>query len=279
MTPKTKKTHNTIMDWLDSGKKFLETAKQIGYERERSTVAQLAVAFFALIYFLVSLNAPDGWGPAFVGLSLCYLAAFLALGSRWFWARWFAGGLGWSGAMVGVMSLVMVGWHPALGIYTLFHGLVVAMLRGKKVAALYELQPAWQKRFDMDEFGVTRLGKAVTRGSASLPTLILWALAPRDGEGTLLTLVGLVLAISGLAAILRLRTWGLLALGAAAASVVGVALVFPDLTLGAQSTMGLEQVGLWQLLGSPAVAAGWTAAALLPFVVPIWKALRLPVRR
>ena len=87
--------------------------------------------------------------------------------------------------MVGLMSLVMVGWHPSLAIYTGFHALIVGALWASKMAARYELQTGWRERYGMDEFGVTRLGKAVTRGSASLPTLIMWALAPREGQGLL----------------------------------------------------------------------------------------------
>ena len=82
------------------------------------------------------------------------------------------------------MSLVMMGWHPSLAIYTGLHALIVAALMGAaRWPPATSCRPTWRERFGMDEFGVARLGKAVTRGSASLPTLIMWALAPREGQG------------------------------------------------------------------------------------------------
>jgi hypothetical protein len=170
------------MDWLERVKQGKAFLKELGYERERAAVALLSLSFFGILYFLVSLNAPPGWAPVFAGLMICYLTAFLALASQWFWARWFASGLGWSGFMLGLMSLVMIGWHPSLAIYTVLHGIIVGALMGQKMSSRYELQSAWRERYGMDEYGVARLGKAVTRGAASLPTLIMWALAPREGD-------------------------------------------------------------------------------------------------
>ena len=90
------------------------------------------------------------------------------------------------------------------------------------MASRYELQATWRERYAMDEFGVARLGKAVTRGAASLPTLIMWALAPREGDQMLLLGgLALLLAVGGLSGLVRLRSWGLLALSGAAARPAG----------------------------------------------------------
>ena len=72
----------------------------------------------------------------------------------------------------------------------------------------------------MDEFGVARLQKTVTRSAASLPSLIFWALGPReDGMALVAGVAAVLLAAAGLRGLVRLRTWGVVALGAAAAVV------------------------------------------------------------
>src|SRR5881394_1299408 len=96
---------------------------------------------------------------------------------------------------------------------TILHAVVILALMGSKMASRYELQPAWRERFAMDEYGVSRLGKAVTRASASLPTLIMWALGPGQGQGFQIAgFLAFMLGACGVAGMLRLRTWGALAL-------------------------------------------------------------------
>jgi hypothetical protein len=250
-----------------------KTLKELGYEKERAAAALLALSFFGIVYLLVALNAPPGWGPAFTGLSLCYLTAFVALAAEWFWSRWFASGLGWSGFMVGLMALIMVGWNPSLAVYAGLHAVIVLALLGPKMSARYEMQTAWRERYSMDEYGVARLGKAVTRASASLPTLILWALAPREGQGDYaLPLLALALALSGVMAMLRLRTWSLVALAGAGALALGAAGLAP-ISLPVASADS-PVAGLWTLLAAPAVAAVWAVLAVWPFVRPAWRYLR-----
>jgi hypothetical protein len=203
-------------------------------------------------------------------LMICYLTAVLALASQWFWARWFASGLGWSGFMLGLASLVMIGWQPSLAIYTVLHGIIVATLYGQQMAARFELQPAWRERYAMDEFGVVRLGKAVTRGAASLPTLIIWALAPReDDQMFIFGSLALILAVAGLSGLVRLRSWSLLALGGAAGSLFAVAALGSNLSSSPLTGIDLPISGLWAALqGSPAVGVAWLTLALAPFTLP-----------
>jgi hypothetical protein len=268
------------MDFLARLSKLWEQLKGLGLEKERAALALLALSFFGIVWFLLGVNGPPGVGPMSAALSICYLTAFLGVAAQWFWARWFASGLGWSGFMMGLASLVMLGWHPALGIYAGLHGVIIAALMGNKMAARYDLRPDWRERYGMDEYGVTRLGKAVTRGSASLPSLLMWALAPREGQSLLMQLlpaIAFMLGALGVAAVLRLRSWGLLALAAAAALVVVLTgLVTPaDLST---TDFGLSG---WGLLYSPmatlawaAMAFSWVALALLPFARPAWRYLR-----
>lgn len=215
--------------------KLLAALDDFGFEKTRRAVAALALSFFVSLYVMLSLNAPDGWAPAFLALALCYVVAFLAVAAEWFWGRWFAAGLGWSGLMVAVMSTVMLGWMWPLAIYGGLHGLVVVLLLGKRMTALYDLQEGWRKRFAMDEFGVARLRKTVTRSAASLPSMILWALGPTDpGQGSLhglFLLLAVGFGVAGLAGVIRLRTWGLVAMGAAATALVahGAVHVVPEI--------------------------------------------------
>jgi hypothetical protein len=253
-----------------------------GFEKTRRALAALSLSFFLAIYLMLSLNAPEGWGLAFVALAACYLVAFLGVAADWFWGRWFASGLGWSGIMVAVLALVMLGWTPPLVIYGALHLVVVVALLGKKMSALYDMQEGWRQRFGMDEYGVARLRKTVTRAAASLPSLILWALGPKQPEGMadVLLIVGVTgLAAAGFVGVLRLRSWGVLALAGAAAGLLATGnfdlplwsggCAFHDVTImdsPLRTSLKPLQGGL--------VAGVLLLAAALPFVAPAVRFLR-----
>jgi hypothetical protein len=226
----------------------------IGFERTRRAVAGLALSIFISLYLLVALNAPEGFAGAMVALAICYGVAFLAVVAEWFWGRWFATGLGWSGVMVAIASMVMVGWSPPLAIYGGLHAVVVITLMGAKMAARYDLQAAWRERYKMDEFGVARLKKTIIRSAASLPSLILWALGPKDGQGMVFAVAALALAATGLGAVAMLRTWGLFALAAAAVLVATTGDVVASNLLDA---------------AGPTLAQVFLVGALIPFTLPI----------
>jgi hypothetical protein len=250
---------------------YLARLKSLGFEKERGAVALLPLSLFGLQYLFLAFMGPPGWGPAFFALALCYLAAFFGVASQWFWARWFASGLGWSGAMVGIVGLATIGWHPILAIFATLHGLVIGALFGAKMAARYEMQEAWRKRFGMDEHGVSRLGKAVTRASASLPTLILWALAPKEGQGVAaVAAVAAGAGVVGLWGLLRLRTWGVCALAASAGAAILLAAFGTAPDWQAASSMPVAPVFGAASWGAAALAA----LALTPLLGPIAKALR-----
>jgi len=273
-------------------KALLERLDNIGFERARRAVAALSLSLFVFLYLLVSVNPPsDEWRLAFLAMAACYGVAFMGVAAEWFWGRWFAAGLGWSGVMVGVASMIMIGWSPVLGLYAGVHGLVVLALGGKKMAERFDLQPAWRERYGMDEFGVARLRKTVTRASASLPSVILYCLAPKEpGQGMIMAALALFSGLSlvgGLRGVLRLRTWGMAALGASTLALVigglwGFALIPPydrelpgffDLVVLATGhlprALSGEAAGLTALVG-----AVFLAAALVPFVGPAARFLR-----
>jgi len=258
---------------------FLKRLGEIGFEKGRRALAALALSFFISLYLLVSFNSPPGWGPAFLALAACYLVAFLAVTADWFWGRWFASGLGWSGVMVAILSLVMIGWTPPLAIYGGLHALVVVALLGKRMAAQYDMQEAWRQRYGMDEFGVARLRKTVTRAAASLPSLILWALGPKEGQGMLLAAAGiatLLTAAGALRHIIQMRTAGWIMLAGASVSLwllgstpVSLSVSVPSLNLLGPVAYAPALVGVPLFL-----ATMFLTMATLPFALPALRYLR-----
>jgi cytochrome c oxidase subunit IV len=256
---------------------LVERLNEIGFERSRRALAGLFLSLFITLYLMVSLNAPPGWGAAFIALAACYLVAFLGVVGEVFWGRWFASGLGWSGLMVAVFSLFMIGWSPPLAVYGVLHGLVVLALTGKKMAGRYDLQAGWRERYGMDEFAVARLRKTVTRAAASLPSLILWALGPKNpSEGmaaSAAAIVVLLLAAASLRGMVLLRSWSILTTAAAAAGLW---------VLGSFSlSTSLRQIpgSLWlpdtALAGGALLSAVVLSFAVLPFAGPAIRFLRV----
>ena len=229
-------------------------------------LALLPLVLFGFLYVLAGLLGDDSFRPVSIGLAGCYLGAFVALASGWFWARWFASGLGWSGAAMGIFGMALQPdlWevHAIIGA---LHALVVVMLMGKKMAARFELQPDWRERFGMDDFGVVRLGRAVTRASAALPGLIFMALKPPGGAESALVLLATGLGIVGLVGLLRLRTWGVLALAAGGAAMLGVG---PNVSAPHTLALGLPDP-LTIAAASPGIPGALSLllfAAALPFL-------------
>jgi hypothetical protein len=252
---------------------LIDRLGEIGFERTRRAVAALALSLFVSLYLLVALNAPPGWSAAFVALAGCYLVAFLAVAAEWFWGRWFATGLAWSGLMVAIASLVMVGWAPPLVIYGVLHALILAPLSGKSMAARYDLQEAWRERYRMDELAVARLRRTVTRAAASLPSLILWALGPKTEAAFFGSLLAIALTVAGLRGVVRLRSWGILALGSAGVLVAG----FGHIGAFARGQVGdLGALPNLVELAGPTLAFACLVAAVIPFVAPAVRFLKRP---
>jgi hypothetical protein len=111
----------------------------------------------------------------------------------------------------------------------------------------------------MDDSAVQRLGRSVIRAGVSLPFILLYAFVPRpDGAAAAtISIVAFVLAAIGLRGLVRLKTWGVLALGAAGALTL--------VMVGADAAAH----GLGALAIRPAIAGGMLMAAAAPFVAPI----------
>ncbi|MBI4510089.1 MAG: hypothetical protein HY698_10680 [Deltaproteobacteria bacterium] len=225
---------------------------------ERKACAAVVLSFFGSLFLLNAILGPDPPAPMFGALALAYLAGFFGLVAGWFWSRWYCLGLGVSGLIMAAMMAWQVGAEPFVLIWGGAHLVVALSLVGKGPASLFDGRKDWRERYRMDENGANRLGKSIMRAGASIPYLILGGLAPRE-DGLVLPLVALLIGAAGLWAVVRLRTWGLVAMAAAAITASFAA-------LGSS----------WGGLPALAVPAGimFLAGAVLPFAAPMWRALR-----
>lgn len=244
--------------------------RPFGFAGERKAIALTCLGFYSAIFGLLSLllsNAPPdqaevrAWWPCFAALGGCYGLSFFALGADWFWARWFAIGLGYSGVTVAGWSLfTMRTLDPVMMFYGLTHGAIALFLQGQKLVDQFDAKPGWRERLRLDDNGVAKVRHTITRAAASLPTLILVALAPKEGRGELLLLAG-----AGLLGVLWLRTWGVLLL-------LGLGLGLPLLTLHTHppTVSGHPALLAWPLVHQLGLlSAGFLCAASVPFIQPI----------
>jgi hypothetical protein len=226
---------------------------------ERRALAALMLAFW-FINFL--MNALMGGGPMvriMYALAGVYGLAFFGVVAGYFWARWYAIGVSLFGVILGVVGLWQAGPDEGVLIFGGTHLLVTLGLVGTAMSQLFDGQAAWRERFHMDDNAVQRLGRSVIRAGASLPLVLAYGLMPRQG-GAALAMVAL--ATLGFAALVRLRTWGVLALGAAGALALTAA---PDIA--------------FQFHGDTFTVPSFLTGALLltaaaPFAAPMLRVLR-----
>ncbi|MBL8632226.1 MAG: hypothetical protein JNM40_03315 [Myxococcales bacterium] len=249
-----------------------------GFAGERKAVSILCLSFYTALYSLLALLfylSPPGqpereWVAPFAALSLTYGLAFFALSADWFWARWYAIGLGYSGLTVALWGMVTAkSLDPVLLFYGATHGIVTLFLQGQKLSEHFDGQTEWRKLLRVDEQGVEKVGHTVTRAAASLPTLILMALAPKEGASALL-----VLACVGLLAVLRNRTAGVL-------MMLGAGLLLPLSLLHSHGVAPLHNPTYLQTLLSPGhvhqlglLSSVMLIAASAPFLRPALRFLR-----
>jgi hypothetical protein len=227
------------------------------------------LGFYTTIFFIVGLSMGGEWSRCFFALTGVYGLAFFGLAAGWFWARWYTQGIGISGITTAALGLITSGWNPALAIWGGMHLAIYLPLLGEGMADRYENRPEWRERYNMDDYGVDRLRRAVKSAATSLPILVFYALAPKQDQAALVGI--LALAGLGLLGLVRLRFWGVAALG--------VAMVWSVVTAG---SAGLAVTPFFD--GAPLdlswfgyLAAGALAVAVSPFVVPAWRALRRPL--
>lgn len=255
---------------------FMDTLGSVGLVGERKALALLCLGFYTTLFFMIGISArtelPE-WVPVFTAMTLMYGVAFFAVAAEWFWGRWFATGLGYWGMTMMVMAWVTTrSLPPAMIIFGTMHAIIALGLGGEKMAALFDAKPAWRERWKLDEQGVIRVRKSVTRAASSLPALIMFALAPREGQGFWLGVAAMSLAVGGLGGLLTRRTWGVFALAGAGAVTAalfafggdaqGIAEMYHYSPLGEAGGLALTPA-----LGGLAVLL--LCAAALPFVKPM----------
>jgi len=194
---------------------------------ERRALSAIIFAFYFLIFLLVGLNPelPPGFDKAFFGLASVYGLAFFSLVAGYFWARWYSVGLGLFGLILAAVGTWQAGevvfQFAFLG---LTHLAAIAMLWGQTMSETYDGQTAWREKLHMDENAVQRLGRSVIRAGVSLPFVLLYALVPRANTTHFIFSIGaLVMATLGMRALVRLKTWGVLAMGVAGAMMLVMA--------------------------------------------------------
>jgi hypothetical protein len=226
---------------------------------ERRALAAAIMVFYCLFYGVIALAGlvPE-LGKAFAAISGVYGLAFFALVAGYFWARWYAVGVGLYGVITAAVGIWQIGAEPILLFIGGTHLAATVFLWGQAMSAPYDGQSAWREKFHMDDNSVQRLGRSVIRAGVSLPFILLYAFAPKpDPASTAVTLVAFVLAAVGLRGLVKLRTWGVLALGAAGAMVLTL--------VGAD----VASHGLTAMAVRPALAGGMLVAAVAPFLAPI----------
>lgn len=188
----------------------------------RRLAAIAVLGYYAYFFFEYGRYSPPMLARPLWAISALYGVAALGVMFGWFWGRWFARGLGYWGIVVGVLMMWQLGVENFLLFWAGTNAAVALLLAGDGMAARFDGRVDWRQRFHIDENGAERLGKSVTRVGMSLPWLLLYILIPRPGGEELITLLlsitPLALAGAGLVGLLRMRTWGLFAIGGASAA-------------------------------------------------------------
>ncbi len=226
----------------------------------RRALSLVVLGFLWTTYAWLALAGPPAFAPMFLGFSATYMLAFLGVGAGYFWGRWYANGIGWSGAW-SLLAIGQVDDPKPLLIYAGMHIAVLLLLAGQHMAGAYEGRADWRERLRVKDENVGRIGAAVTTVASLLPMLVGQLLAPRSSVAEALALCA---AATGLFLLLRMRTAGLFLLAAA-----GVA----SLAWGGPAVIptGAESLPISAL--SPILAAG-LAVPLAIFAPAIVRFLR-----
>lgn len=226
---------------------------------ERRALAAAIMAFYFLLYGVMAVSqlAPD-FTRAFAAISGVYFLAFFALVAGYFWARWFGVGVGLYGVITAAVGIWQLGAEPILLFIGGTHLAATLFLWGETMSVPYDGQSAWREKFHMDDSAVQRLGRSVIRAGVSLPFILLYAFMPKPEPAAMaVSAVAMVLAVAGLRGLLRLKTWGVLALGVAGALTLAVA--------GAD--VASHGLGPWIL--RPVLAGSLMFGAVAPYLRPI----------
>lgn len=222
---------------------------------ERRAIASAILTVFFLLFLFNAMLGDPAAAKFMYSMAGCYGLAFFALVAGYFWARWYAVGLGLFGVILAVVGCWQVGTLEQM--FVIFGGLhltAALCLWGDSMSQVYDGQQAWREKFHMDDHAVQRLGRAVIRAGVSLPFVLAYAFAPRPEQGSLLAaIVALCLTGLGVRALVRLKTWGVMALAAAGLVMSGLA--------GVELVAGASAISVVL----PAICGVFLLAAAAPF--------------
>ncbi len=236
----------------------------------RRATALLFLSLFFWQYLLTAVLGPEEMFHFCLALAACYGVAFMGVAAEWFWARWFAMGLGNFGAIILALGLLQIGPDASILIFGIPHLLITVFLAGEGMASHYEHSEATAERWNFQEDSLALMKRAVRSAGFSLPIIIIWALGP-EADAFAWTVLGL--AVAGFVGMIRGRTWSVAALGAA-----GIGAVVSGLGLFGQPGVGylfLDPVGSLVVSGSifPLLAACLLITPAI-FAAPIARYLR-----
>ncbi len=235
----------------------------------RRAISLLLLSLFFWNFVLTAFLGPDDVFACFAGLSIVYGLAFVGVAAEWFWARWFAIGLGNFGSLT-LLSLLQAGMEETILVFGVSHLIISVFLGGEGMAARYEHSEATAERWNFQEESLILMRRAIKSAGMSLPLLILYTLAPAPEA---LHLTALAAGALGVVGLLRGRTWGLLAMAAAGLiALADGAGVFGPPTVSYLLLTPSGSVILWGPVF--ALLAGSMLAAPLVYAAPMLRFLR-----
>ncbi len=232
---------------------------------ERRALSAVVFAFYFLVYVLLAVQGVQPpLTKALYALAGVYGLAFFSLVAGYFWARWYAVGVGLYGVITGAVGLWQMGPEPIILCIGGTHLAATVALWGNQMAEGYDGQTAWREKLHMDENAVQRLGRSVIRAGVSLPMVLLYALAPKPGGAAEMAIAGaaLLLAGFGMRAMIRLRTWGVFAVGTAGALLVAMA--------GVEMASHAHELSVLK----PALGGSLLLSAAAPWLAPMFRFVR-----
>jgi hypothetical protein len=233
---------------------------------ERRALAAIVFAFYFIYFMFGAIQSPPPTSGMLYSLAGCYGLAFFALVAGYFWARWYSVGVGLFGVIVAAVSLWQMrggdpdmwdAYWPLLAFFGGTHLTAAMFLWGDSMAGPFDGKTEWREKLHMDDNAVQRLGRSVIRAGVGLPFVLMYAFVPKQGGETVVALVAVGLTVFGLRAIVRARTWGILAIGLAGS--VMITLACADAAMGAPTAWVLR----------PALAGGLLFSAVAPWFGPL----------
>jgi hypothetical protein len=230
---------------------------------ERRALAAIVMAFYFLVYGVMAVQqVQPEFTKAFVAIAGVYGLAFFSLVAGYFWARWYSVGVGLYGVITAAVGMWQLGTEPVLLFVGGTHLAATLMLWGSSMSKPYDGRTEWREKLHMDEHAVQRLGRSVIRAGITLPFILLYAFMPKPGMAeTAISIAAVVLATFGLRGLVQLKTWGVLAIGAAGTLLLAFA--------------GAEAVSHGALALQPAVGGVLLISSIAPFLWPIVRFLGL----